>query len=132
MPVINNIQNALNARLASVSGLPTVYWPNVDNEPAQGTNWVRPTLLPARGELFTLNNENMHEGIYQVDIFTSLKKGTSPLWTIADAVRDHFKAVDVVTSSGANVFIQEISFSQARRIESWWSCYVEIRYLCFV
>ena len=131
MSLINNIQNALNTQLATVSGLPTVYYPNVENTPSQGTSWVRPTLLPANSVLYTLNNANMHQGIYQVDIFTQIKKGTAPLWLIADSIRDNFNAVNGITSGADTVHIQEISISQAQRIESWWSCYVQINYICF-
>lgn len=131
MSLINNIQNALNNYLSGIAGLPTIYYPNVSKEPIQGTEFLRPTLLPANSELFTVNNENRHIGIYQIDIFTDLKKGTAPLWLIADAIRDGFKTIKSVSSGGDTVFIQEISISQAQRIESWWSCFVQINYLCF-
>lgn len=131
MSLINNIQNALNTQLATVAGLPTAYYPNVQKEPTQGTNWVRPTLLPANSTLFTITNENKHMGIYQVDIFTQLKKGTAPLWLIADAIRDNFKAVHSITSGSDVIHIQEISISQASREESWWHCYVQVNYICF-
>lgn len=131
MSLINNIQNALNAKLASINGLPTVYYPNVEKTPVQGTDWLRPTLLPANSDLYTLNNENMHQGIYQIDIFTQIKKGTAPLLLIADSIRDSFNADKSLTSGGQVVHLQQISIGQAQRIESWWSCYVQINYLAF-
>lgn len=131
MSLFNNIQNALNSRLATVSGLPTVYYANTEAEPTQGTNFVRATLLPAKSESYTFAQENKHQGIYQVDIFTQLKKGTAPLLLIADAIRDHFRAVKSVTSSSDTIFIQAVSLSQAQRVESFWHCYVEIEYLTF-
>lgn len=131
MSLINDIQNALNTQLATVSGLPTVHYPNVENTPNQGTNWVRPTLLPANSDLYTINDVNMHKGIYQVDIFMQLKKGTAPLLLVADAIRDNFNAVSSLTSGSNTVYIQQISIAPARRIESWWSCYVQINYICF-
>ncbi len=131
MSLINNIQNALNTRLATVSGLPTVYYPNVESTPTQGTSWVRPTLLPANSDTFTLNGQNQHQGIYQVDVFTQIKKGTAPLWLIADAIRDNFNTNKKITSGSDVINIQAISFSTAQRVESWWSCYVQINYICF-
>lgn len=131
MSLINNIQNALNTQLASISGLPVIYYPNVEKEPAQGTSFLRPTLLPANSTLFTLNNENEHKGIYQVDIFTQLKKGTAPILLIADAIRDNFNAHKSITSGSDVIHIQQISMSQAQRVESWWMCYVQINYLCY-
>lgn len=129
MSVYNDIQNALNAKLASLSGLPTIYYPNHENTPAQGTSYLRPTLLPARSELLTLNDGNMHLGIYQVDIFMQLKKGSAPILLIADAIRDGFNR-QRLTSGTTITHIQQISISPAQRIESWWHCYVEVNYLC--
>lgn len=129
MSVFNNIQNALNTQLASLSGLPVIYYPNMQNEPIQGTPYIRPTLLPARSELLTLNNEDMHQGLYQIDIYTQLKKGTAPILLLADIIRDGFRRQSL-TSSGTVVHIQNISISPTQRVESWWHCYVEVNYLC--
>lgn len=130
MSLINNIQNALNTKLAAVSGIPTVYYPNTNREPIQATNWVRPTLLPGNSQLDTLNEYDFHQGIYQVDIFTQLNKGTAPILLIADSIRDAFKRQSL-TSGGDIIHIQEISMSPARRDEGWWTCYVQINYICF-
>jgi hypothetical protein len=129
MGVFNNIQNALNTKLASIVGIPTVYYPNDNNEPTRGTNFVRPTLLPASSELYTINNENYHSGIYQVDIFTKLNKGTSEALLIADSIREAFNR-QVLTSSGTRVFIQNINMSRAERDEAWWHVFLEINYIC--
>ena len=129
MGVFNDIQNALTNELAGISGLPTIYNENVEDTHVRGTSYLRPTNLPAKSELFTLNNESWHPGIYQVDIFTPIKKGTAPALLIADAIAEHFKRLSL-TSGSTIVHVQEISISQARRVESWWNCYVEINYFC--
>ncbi len=129
MTVFNDIQNCLNEKLSTVGSIPVVYYPNSMKEPTQGTDYVRPTLIPARSALYTLVNENMHMGIYQIDIFTVLKKGTSEALSIADTIRNAFNRQSLV-SGFTTVHTQQISISQARRIEGWWSCYVEIYYLC--
>ncbi len=129
MSTFNDIQNALNTKLNSVSNIPTVYWPNTQNEPAQGTSWIRPTLMPATSELYTLNNENMHKGIYQIDIFTPLKKGSYDTIAIADSIRDAFNRASLVANT-TTVFIQNISISSSQKVESWWHCYIEVNYLC--
>lgn len=131
MSTFNNIQNALNNRLSSVTNLPTVAWPNNAFAPVQATSYVRPTFLPARGDLNTLAGQGRHIGLYQVDVFVQLKKGTSPLLLIADSIRDHFNAQKSLTSGSDIIFIQATSISSPRRIESWWSCSVEIEYLCY-
>lgn len=128
MSVFNNIQNALNTQLNSVGGLPTIYWPNTPNEPVQNTNFIRPTLLPATSQLYTLNEGDYHQGIYQVDVFVKLKQGTSEALLLADTIRDSFRR-ESLTSSGTIVHIQNISMSQAERIEGWWRVMVNISYL---
>jgi len=129
MSTFNNIQNALNAKLASLSGLPTIFYQNTQNTPAQGVSYLRPTLLPARSTLLTLNDEDMHQGLYQIDIYTQLKKGTAPILLLADIIRDGFRRQSLV-SSGTIVHIQNISISPVQQIESWCHCYVEVNYLC--
>jgi hypothetical protein len=129
MGVFNNIQNALNVKLNSLSGIPTIYWPNTQNEPTAGTNWLRPTLLPAASRPETLTNGNYHSGIYQVDIYTSLKKGTSEAFLIADTIREGFNR-QRLANNGTIVNIVNVSVSTARRDEGWWNVFVEISYIC--
>ncbi len=129
--LINNIQNAFNNELNDVPLIPEIAFPNVKYVPRQSVDYARPTLLPAKGSLATLQYQSVHEGIYQVDIYTQLDKGTAPLLTIADAIRNYFILNNVLVSGGDTVHVQEISMSQAQRIESWWSCYVQITYICF-
>lgn len=129
MSTFNDIQNALNAKLASISGLPTIFYENIQNTPSQGTSYLRPTVLPASSELYTFTEGDLHHGIYQIDIYTQVKKGTSPMLLLADAIRDGFRRAKL-TSGSTTVFIQNISISPAQQIENWWHCYVEVNYLC--
>jgi len=129
MSVFTDIENALNTKLNAVSGLPHIVWPNSTEIPVQSESWVRPTLIPASSQLYTLNNGDMHQGIYQVDIFVPLKIGTALVDSYADLIRDSFRRQTLVKNSN-NVFIQQVSISRQQRIEAWWSCYVEVSYLC--
>jgi len=130
MSLNNNIQNALTTQLNTVSGLPIIAYANSGFEPANGVDFVRPTLIPAKSELFALEI-GRHHGIYQVDLYTALNKGTAPLLLLADSIRDKFLTQRRLTSDTDVIFIQEISISPAQRVEGWWSCYVEINYMCF-
>ena len=129
MSVFSDIQNALNTALNNISGLPAIYFPNDLKQPLQDIPYIRPTLLPAASQLYTLDDEDLHLGIYQVDIFVPLKKGIKELNDYADAIHDSFRR-ETFTIGTTNVFIQQISISQQQRIEAWWSCYVEVGYLC--
>ena len=129
MGVFNDIQNALNQKLQSLSGsLPLILWPNSQKEPLKGVDYLRPTLLPASSENYTLNNGNYHQGIYQIDIFVDLNKGTSTALSIADQIRTLFLRQSIVKNTTI-VHIQNISMSQAQRDEGWWHVFVEVNYL---
>jgi len=129
MSVFSDIQNALNTALSEISGLPVIYYPNDLKSPVQDNSYIRPTLIPASSELYTLNEGDFHQGIYQVDVFVPLKKGIREVNQYADAIHDGFKR-QTFNIGTTNVFIQQISISQQQRIEAWWSCYVEVSYLC--
>ncbi len=131
MNVFNNIQNAFSVALNSIPLIPEIAFANVKYKPVEGVSYVRPTLLPAKSTLMTLQHESVYEGIYQIDIYTQLDKGTAPLLTIADAIRTYFINNDTLTAGGDNISVQEINISQTQRIESWWSCYVQLTYICF-
>ena len=129
MGVFNDIQNALNAKLNSISGdLPLIYWPNSQLEPNRNNSYIRPTLLPASSENYTLNGGNYHQGIYQVDIFVQLNKGTAAAFLLADQIRELFLRQSIVANTTI-VHIQNISMSQAQRDEGWWHVFVEVNYL---
>lgn len=129
MGVFNDVQNALNARLNALSGLPTIAWPNDQKEPAQGTNYIRPTLLAVLDTLYTLNNEDFYRGIYQIDIFTKLKNGSAEALLLADVIREGFRRQSL-TSNSTIVHTQEISTSQAERVEGFWRVMVDVNYIC--
>ena len=130
MSLNNNIQNALTTQLSMVASIPNIAYANAGFEPVEGVDYIRPTLIPAKSELFSLEI-GKHSGIYQVDLFTAINKGTAPLLLLADSIRDEFITNRVLVSDTDTIFIQEISISQAQRVEGWWNCYVEINYICF-
>lgn len=129
MSVFNSINNALNSKLANIVSLPTIYWPNVVEEPTQGTSWLRPTFLPGNSSLAILDHESLHTGLYQVDIFTELKKGTYDVLNIADSIRDAYSG-QILTNGDIIVYINEVSISGPRRVDSWYNCFVSITYSC--
>ena len=129
MSVFSDIHNALNLHLDGISGLPDIYYPNVDAEPTKPVNWLRPTLLPASTETYTLDGNDKFHGIYQVDIFTILKTGIDPINTIADAIRDGFNR-QTLSFGGTLVRIENVNVSPIARDEAWLHCFVEINYFC--
>jgi len=87
------LQNALNARLAALPDLPDVAWPNVPYTPQNGTEYLRPTLLPADNAPATLQWAETMTGIYQVDVFMpDAIKGPAAALTRAESIASHFRA----------------------------------------
>ncbi len=130
MGVFSNIEIALNTRLATLSPLPVVAWPNMAFKPVENTLFLRPTLLPVGSSLNQLNGQERHKGIYQVDIFVPLEKGVLVLNNLLDSVKSLFSSNRTLSATDI-VYIQEVGIGRAQRQEAWFVGFVEIHYLCY-
>lgn len=130
MSVFINIENALNTKLATLSGSPAVQWPNTRYQPSENTPFLRPTILPAATVLDTLAGTEEHKGIYQIDVFVPLEKGISAVNTLLDSIATLFRASKTLAATDI-VFIQSISRGKAERQESWYVSFVQINYICY-
>jgi len=92
MSRFSEIQAALDARLAGLSGLPPVAWENVNYEPTEGDAWIRPTNLPSGAQSVGIatGQSIRTRGFYQIDIFTPAGNGPGAALTLADQIADHF------------------------------------------
>jgi len=124
MTIASKIINTLNTRLAQLSPLPPVAWPNVPFTPETGTLWIRADILPADAQLETLQYSEEHIGIYQVSVFAPLDKGTGAAMNQADSIADHFAAQRDLSG----LRIRSISVGQPIREESWLMVPVSIEY----
>jgi hypothetical protein len=131
MGTFANIHAALDTKLASLSGIPAVVWPNIRYMPAEGTTYLRPTLLPNNSDLATLTAYQLHRGIYQIDIFVALEKGPSAMLTLQDSIKAHFENGRRLTSGSDVIYIQAISPGQGRKDGAWYMGHVEINYICY-
>ena len=109
MGVYTNIQAALDTELNTISGSPSIAWPNTNFTPTQGTLYLAPNLLPLVSSLETLNDYHRYSGIYQVDILVPLEKGTATLNLWCDRVHDLFPANTTLSSGGDTILIQNIN-----------------------
>lgn len=131
MSVFTNIQVALDTRLAAGSfGIPIVY-ENVPYSPVAGTSWLRATTLFADAEVVTVSRKERFRGIYQVDVFVELEKGSGDLNTLLDAVRDHFKASLNLTAGSDQIIIRNIGRTAATRDRAWYQGSVEVNFDVF-
>lgn len=123
-----DIRAALDARLNTLSGLPPVAWPNTRYEPVYNTLWLRPTLLPSGTRAATMT-EDMHTGIYQIDIFAPIGTGPAATDAMADAIADHFKPLTSLTSGSATVRCITVSRRVATTDDAWYHTIIEVSYL---
>lgn len=127
-----NINRALETRLQSVIDIPVIFWPNSQKKPSKNEDWVRITNLGINGEFATISDYQRYSGVCQIDIFTQYDKGQSTLLTYAESIHDHFLSQKTLTEGGDRIHIQfPINVSQPRQDGAWWTCFIEINYLCY-
>jgi len=102
-----NIQAALDTKLNTITGSPSIAWPNTEYTPTHGTLFLAPNVLPISSSLETLNDYHRYAGIYQVTIYTPVEKGTATMNLWIDRVHDLFDK-QTLTSGGDSVLIQNI------------------------
>lgn len=131
--VFKDIQAALDTRLNSLSGSPSIAWENMPFTPTQGTLYLRPTFLPADSIPATLSasGTDEHMGIYQIDIFVEAGKGKGEAITQADAIADHFKPVTELTYNSKTVRCIKVARASAQTVDGWYQIPIEISYLAF-
>ena len=107
MGVYTNIQAALDTKLNTITGSPSIAWPNTEFTPTHGTLFLEPNILPVPSTLATLNDYHRYGGIYQVNVYVPVEKGTATLNLWLDRVHDLFDKT-TLTSGGDSVLIQNI------------------------
>ena len=123
------IQKELRMQLLTVVGIPVAgyrAWENVSFKPADGTAWIRETLLPG-DEHLSANNELEASGIYQVDYFIPLGDPISSAKNIADAIKQAFKPATKLNS----VRTEKAQVLPGHRSRSWYQIPIEVHYKTF-
>lgn len=126
----NDIQAALDTRLASMTGGYDIAWPNVPYEPAVDSTYLRPTFLPSATEQAALGDsgKDLTAGIYQVDVFTAAGSGRT---TIPDTIADHFKRGTNLTYNGITLRVRSVSILSATIDGSWQQVPVSIDFYVY-
>ena len=92
--IYDDIRAALETNLASVSGLPSVGWENVQFSPTTGQPYVKPRLIPTRREPAVRgpNPQMFYQGIYRIECYVPEDTGPSVGDELADKLIDAFEA----------------------------------------
>tara|TARA_R110002167_G_scaffold357967_1_gene573720 strand:- start:1121 stop:1531 length:411 start_codon:yes stop_codon:yes gene_type:complete len=115
MSVYTNLQIALETKLNTITGSPSIAWPNTEFKPSHGTLYLEPMLLPILSTLETLNDYQRYEGIYQINVSVPVEKGTATLNLWLDRINDLFISDRRLTAGGDTVFIQAIERGPTQR-----------------
>jgi hypothetical protein len=112
--VFADVSAALDSRLNSFSGGDPVAWQNTQFTPANGTLYLRPSVLPADTEQIGMGTTGLdeHAGVYQIDIFAMAGDGRGAAEVKADAVADHFKRGTDLLYNGVYVRLGNVSRNQ--------------------
>ena len=102
------IRNALNARLSTLSSLPSVAWENVAFTPKTTETHLRVNFLPAPTRPAANHKSAMdfESGIYQIDIYAPQDQGPNPASDLAERIRQHFNRGLALSNSGVVVNIE--------------------------
>lgn len=127
------IQNLLDAQLATVTSLPTIYTENERSKLSTGVNQARATLLPGIPKLMTTGSTPWKElkGLYQVDIFLPQNAGTNTN-SIADDVMNAFDAGTMLTDGTYQVWIQLSYRMSAVMFQQFYNVPVMVSWTCMV
>ncbi len=130
MAIFTNIHAALNTKLNTLTGIPTIIWPNTTQQPVNGTSYLSPHLMPATTVLHNLDGTQLHKGIYQIDVYCPLQSGLATLTTVLDSLFTLFKGQSLISGSDT-VYIQAVGVGATERQDSWFKSYVEVYYICY-
>jgi len=133
MSVFANTQRLLDERLKLTASSPFISWPNAEFRPGNAAirQYIRPSLLLGKTDLYTLNDHERIPGIYQVDIYGELNRGVSRVYSLADEIKLQFESERRLQLNNTIVLIQNISMGPALREDNLFRVYVEINFICF-
>ena len=106
--IYDDIRAALETNLASVSGLPSVGWENVQFSPTTGQPYVKPRLIPTRREpaVRGTNPQMFYQGVFRVECYVPEDAGPSAGDDLADKIIEAFEATTDISYSGTIVSIR--------------------------
>lgn len=116
-----DIRNALQTRLETVTGLPETVYEGVSYAPVPGTPFIASALVPAAARPVTMGQDHLilHEGTFEIAVSYPSGVGTGSAEAMADAIKAVFTAESVLTVGANNI---RIRYSERRQalIDSDW------------
>lgn len=123
----SKIRAGLRQRLSEVSGIPAVrYWARQNRDftkPDQSIAWLREAFVPQTNAAASVSGEARlirHNGVYSIDLFFPLGKGTNEADTLCDAIISRFAPGSSYVYEGQVIRIKSAYAGPAQPQEQLW------------
>ena len=118
--------------LAGRFGLKTAY-ENREFEPQDGTPWARLTFIPAQPSVASLGDagEDLHSGVFQIDLFYPSGTGDGEASTKADAIRASFRAGFSFSYNGQVVTVRSCGRGSGRPDPPWYRLTISVTWYAY-
>lgn len=106
--IYDEIRVALETKLSTITGIPSIAWENVSFTPTTGQPYVKPRLIPTVREpaVRGLNPQIYYQGLFRVDCFVPEGLGPAAADDLADKIIDAFEATTDLTNGSTIVSIR--------------------------
>lgn len=124
MTILNDIRQALDARLATMPAVPAIAFENAPYEQVPGTTYIRTQFLPTsrrpanRGP----NPQHRYQGLYVMTVCTPEAKGAGGGLDIVDALLARFNGSTNVTGVAVTVSIEYSEANSAAFLDAPFFC----------
>lgn len=133
MTVMNDIRQALDARLAATSGLPSVFFENVENEQVPTTSHIRVQFIPTSRRPANRGPSPQHriQGLYVLTICTPVDEGSGLALDYVDSLLDRFNGSSDVAGVAITVSIEYSEAQSAFVDEPFYCVPIEIAWYAY-
>ena len=122
----NDIRAALESKLSTTSGLPSIAYENVAFEPTTGTSFIKVQYLPTvnKPAVRGLNPQLRYQGVFSVTVFAPEGKGPATADDYTNKIIDAFAATTDIsfTNGDTETIIVSIDYAERQQgmIDSPW------------
>ena len=106
--IYDDIRAALEVKLSTVTGVPSIGWENAQFSPTTGQPYVKPRLMPTRREPAVRgpNPQMYYQGIFRIECYVPEGAGPSAGDDLADKIMEAFEATTDVSQGSTIVSIR--------------------------
>lgn len=102
--VYDDIRSALELKLNSIAGLPSIAWENLSFSPTTGQAYVKPRLIPTRREpaVRGLNPQMYYQGVFRIECYVPEGNGPGTGDTLANTIINALEATTSIYYDNVN------------------------------